>query len=244
VSVEEAGGVSVSQGEIELYVDPCCPFAWIACQWLAEVRRHRAVELGLHLMSLPMLNEHQSISLGYRQLLAHTWAPARVAAIVVKQHGADALTPLYEAMARRIFAGADHYGVIPQDLESVILDALAEAGLPGRLADAAKSDAYDSPLRASHDAALAPIGNGVGTPIIHLGAAAFFGPVMTGVPRGSEALQVFDGLLLLASYPRLLEIKRRLAGSLELGSTGPESSRSGSAGRDAMDVNMASARSA
>jgi hypothetical protein len=55
---------------------------------------------------------------------------------------------------------------------------------------------------------------------------------------------VFDGLLLLASYPRLFEIKRPLAGSLELGSTGPESSRSGSAGRDAMDVNMASARSA
>jgi hypothetical protein len=68
--------------------------------------------------------------------------------------------------------------------------------------------------------------------------------VMTGVPQGSEALQVFDGLLLLASYPRLFEIKRPLAGSLELGSTGPESSRSGSAGRDAMDVNMASARSA
>jgi hypothetical protein len=55
--------VSGSQGGIELYVDPCCPFAWIAYQWLAEVRRHRAVEVGLHLMSLPMLNEHQSISM-------------------------------------------------------------------------------------------------------------------------------------------------------------------------------------
>ena len=41
------------QRKIDLYVDPCCPFAWIAYQWLAEVRRHRAVELALHLMSLP-----------------------------------------------------------------------------------------------------------------------------------------------------------------------------------------------
>jgi hypothetical protein len=40
------------QVRIELYVDPCCPFAWIAYQWLAEVQQHRAVELGLHLMSL------------------------------------------------------------------------------------------------------------------------------------------------------------------------------------------------
>ena len=47
------------QVSIELYVDPCCPFAWIAYQWLAEVQQHRALELGLHLMSLAMLNEHQ-----------------------------------------------------------------------------------------------------------------------------------------------------------------------------------------
>ena len=232
------------QVRIELYVDPCCPFAWIAYQWLAEVQQHRALELGLHLMSLPMLNEHQSISPGYRRLLAHTWGPARVAAAALQQYGPDALAVLYEAMARRIFAGADHYQVIREDLESVILDALSEVELPAQLADAATSDACDSPLRASHDAALAPIGNGVGTPIIHIGAGAFFGPVMTSVPRGSEALQVFDGLLLLASYPRLFEIKRPLAGSLELRSTRPESSRSGSAGLGAVDVNMASARSA
>jgi predicted DsbA family dithiol-disulfide isomerase len=78
--------MSGSQRKIDLYVDPCCPFAWIAYQWLAEVRRHRAVELGLHLMSLPTLNEHQPISRGYRRLLAHTWGPARVAAVAVHQH--------------------------------------------------------------------------------------------------------------------------------------------------------------
>jgi hypothetical protein len=228
---------------IELYVDPCCPFAWIAYQWLAEVQQHRALELGLQLMSLPMLNEHESISPGYRRLLAHTWGPARVATAVVQQQGPDALAPLYEAMAHRIFAGADHYRVIREDLDSVILDALSEVGLPARLADAARGDACDSPLRASHDAALAPMGDGVGTPIIHLSASAFFGPVMTAVPRGSEALQVFDGLLLLASYPRLFEIKRPLAGSLELRSTEPESSRPGSARRGAKDDNIASGRS-
>jgi hypothetical protein len=236
--------VSGSQGGIKLYVDPCCPFAWIAYQWLAEVRRHRAVEFGLHLMSLPMLNEHQSISHGYRRLLAHTWGPARVAAAVVQQHGPDALAPLYEAMARRIFAGADHYQVISEDLELVIVDALAEVGLAGRLADAAATGVHDGSLRASHNAAVAPMGSGVGTPIIHLGTNAFFGPVMTAVPRGSEALQVFDGLRLLAGYPRMFEIKRPLAGSLELESTEPNSSQSGSTGRAAMHVNSADAWSA
>jgi hypothetical protein len=133
-------------------------------------------------MSLPMLNEHQVISLGYRRLLAHTWGPARVAAATVQQHGPDALEPLYEAMARRIFAGADHYRVIREDLDSVIVDAVSEVGLPVGLADAAAIGAYDGSLRVSHNAAMAPMGSGVGTPIIHLGTAAFFGPVMMAVP--------------------------------------------------------------
>ena len=178
-----------------------------------------------------MLNEHESISLDYRRLLAHTWGPARVAAAAVQHLGPDALPPLYEAMARRIFAETDHYRVIREDLESVIVDALSEVGLPDRLADAAATDAYDGALRASHDAAMAPMGRGVGTPIIHLGASAFFGPVMTGVPRGSEALKVFHGLRLLAGYPRLFEIKRPLAGSLELEPAEPEWCRPGSGGR-------------
>ena len=129
-------------------------------------------------------------------------------------------------MARRIFAEADPYRVIRHDLESVILDALFEAGLPARLSDAATSDDYDDSIRASHNVAIAPMGNGVGTPIIHLGAAAFFGPVMTGVPHGSEALRVFDGLCLLAGYPRLFEINVRQAGSLELDPPGTTPSAS------------------
>jgi hypothetical protein len=236
--------VSGTQGGIQLYIDPCCPFAWIAYQWLAEVRRHRAVGLGLHLMSLAMLNEDQSISLGYRRLLAHTWGPARVAAAAVQQNGPDVLAPLYEAMARRIFAGADHYRVIRQGLLSLIVDALAEVELPARLADAAGSGAHDGLLRASNNAAMAPLGGGVGTPIIHLSTAAFFGPVMTAVPRGSEALNVFDGLRLLAGYPRLFEIKRPLAGSLDLGATNPDSSRPASSGRDGLHGEMANTRSA
>jgi hypothetical protein len=147
-------------------------------------------------------------------------------------------------MARRIFAGADHYRVIRQGLLSLIVDALAEVELPARLADAAGSGAHDGLLRASNNAAMAPLGGGVGTPIIHLSTAAFFGPVMTAVPRGSEALNVFDGLRLLAGYPRLFEIKRPLAGSLDLGATNPDSSRPASSGRDGLHGEMANTRSA
>jgi hypothetical protein len=49
-------------------------------------------------------------------------------------------------MARQIYARADHYRVIRQDLESVIVDALSEVGLPARSADAAASDDYDGSI--------------------------------------------------------------------------------------------------
>jgi hypothetical protein len=190
-------------------------------------------------MSLPILNEHQAISPSYRRLLACTWGPARVATAAAQIHGPDVLAPLYEAMARQIFGSPDHYRVIRENLDAVIVDALAQVSLRARLANAAATNAYDDALRASHDAAMAPMGGGVGTPIIHLGTGAFFGPVMTAVPSGPEALRVFEGLCLLASYPRLFEIKRPLAGSLDLTAAEPEwcPPRSGTHGtRTAIDT--------
>jgi 2-hydroxychromene-2-carboxylate isomerase len=127
----------------------------------------------------------------------------RVCVAAEQEHGRDVLARLYTAYGERL-----HLRKVELDDPYLHVTALEAAGLPTALADAAGSDRYDEELRASHSRGMDPVGMDVGTPVIHVEGRAFFGPVLSRIPRGEEAGRVWDGARLLAGFPHFYELKR------------------------------------
>jgi len=192
----------MSSAVADFWFDPACPWAWMTSRWMDEVTKVRDVTVRWHVMSLAVLNEGRDLPADYRKAMDEAWGPVRVIIAAAALHGDEHIKPLYDAIGTRFHPQGR------KDKREVVVEALAEVGLPADLIDAYDSTQWDEQLRASHKEGIDRVGEDVGTPVVAFEGVAFFGPVVTPAPKGEDAGRLWDGCVLVAKTPGFFELKR------------------------------------
>jgi hypothetical protein len=186
----------------EFWFDPSCPWAWITSRWILEVQAQRDIEVKWNIFSLAVLNEGRELKPEYRKRIDKSWGPVRVIAAAKKKNGYEVVLPLYTEIGTLFHPGAKPVA------KETISEALQNQKLDPTLIGFYDTNDFDQDLRDSTKAGLDLVGDDVGTPIISIEGVAFFGPVLTPAPKGSEALKLWDGVVAAASLPGFFELKR------------------------------------
>ncbi|GGF16713.1 mycothiol-dependent nitroreductase Rv2466c family protein [Williamsia phyllosphaerae] len=211
----------MATADINFYFDPVCPFAWMTSKWVRMVQRERDYTVEWRFISLRLLNSHIDYAAHFppEYEAGHTAGLRllRVAASVRDQYGRDGVTALYAALGEKIFDSEP----VPDEAEAherrgttdFVAPILDDLGMGSTHLAALDDDKWDAVIQAETDEALGLTGKDVGTPIIHFRppeGVAFFGPVISRLPRVEEAAELWDHVIGLAQFPGFAELKRSL----------------------------------
>jgi len=199
--------------DLDFFFDPVCPWAWLTSRWVVEVASQRPLEVDWKFICLKIVNEDKSYEKdfpeGYtrgheigRELL-------RVAAAIRETEGNEGVGRYYTELGTRYHNQRRRKELLPDDAIPGWLE--REMGIDPGIAKAAFDHGHDAILREETEQALTRAGRDLGTPILTLeppNGPSFFGPVISRVPRGKEALDVWEGITAAARLPYFWELKR------------------------------------
>ncbi|MBG0738020.1 hypothetical protein IV500_01025 [Paeniglutamicibacter antarcticus] len=225
--------------DIRFYFDPVCPFAWMTSKWVRMVARQRDYQVEWRFISLRLINADVDYDArfpeGYDAGHTAGLRLLRVAAAVRADHGPDAVGAFYEQLGARVFDSAPDPGLDTPELDhrgtpDFVGPALTDANLDPSYASALEDSSWDAVIRAEGEEALALTGRDVGTPILHFeppAGIAFFGPVISRLPREEDAAALWDHVVGLARFPGFAEMKRSLREQPQLRSFGVREDEAG-----------------
>ncbi|MGZ8177756.1 mycothiol-dependent nitroreductase Rv2466c family protein [Williamsia sp. SKLECPSW1] len=225
--------MSQTQTDLDFYFDPVCPFAWMTSKWVRIVARQRDYTVGWRFISLRQLNAHIDYDSHFppEYEAQHTAGLKllRVASSIRDREGDEAVGRFYEALGTAIFDDApapdDAAGQARRGTADFVAPILADLGLASDHVEALDDTARDDVIQDETDRALSLTGKDVGTPILHFTpptGVAFFGPVISRLPDDADALELWDHVIGLASFPGFAEMKRSLRERPQLRAFGVE----------------------
>jgi hypothetical protein len=198
--------------DVEVFVDPSCPWAWITSRWVREVAPSRDLAVYWRSYCLEIRDDYgvaPTVPEEFRQraldghALSHRML--RIFEAARAEAGEGAVDQLYAEWGSRFFLPPRH-----QDGE-LLAACIAGANLDAALIEAADDEKWDTPIRDAMEVAYAFGGPKTQTPTIVVRddpPHGFKGPVMAPAPRGDAALQLWDAIQVLSGHEGFFEITR------------------------------------
>lgn len=201
--------------DLDFFFDPVCPWAYITSRWVCEVQQIRDYDVNWRFISLAVINEARTsewYTPSYRAGHVVGLNALRVADAVRLHHDNAAVGRLYTVLGDAIHRDRRR-GELRDDVLGTLTWALAEADCDSSLASAAFDESHDAYIRADSALAFERTGGDVGTPILTFhpstdNEASYFGPVISEIPRGDRAVQLWDAIEVLATTSGVAELKR------------------------------------
>ena len=203
--------------DLQFYFDPVCPWAYITSRWVTEVRAQRGYDVSWKFISLFMINDERGYGEANKAWRDGHFAglqALRVASATRAAAGNDAVDAVYTALGKAIHADKRR----PEQtggMQNLLRSVLGEAGLNADWAASADDELHDEVIRHETKFALESTGKDVGTPILIFNPgtseqASFFGPVISKIPRGADAVRLWDAVYTIATTSGMAELKRSL----------------------------------
>ena len=214
--------------EVEMFVDPSCPWAWITSRWLVEVAPERDLSLTWRSYCLEIRDDYgvaAAVPEEYREraLAGHALSHRmlRVFEAARADAGESAVDALYAEWGRRYLGAGRSADDGPDGRrgdgareggDSLLAACLAASGLSAELLAAANDEKWDAPIVDAMEIAYEFGGPKTQTPTIVVrstsGPYGFKGPVMAPAPHGDAALRLWDAITVIAQEPGFFEITR------------------------------------
>ena len=198
--------------DVEVFVDPSCPWAWITARWLREVAPQRdlsvtwrsyCLEIRDDYGAAPTVPEDRREAVIAAHAISHRML--RIFEAARARSGEEAVDALYSEWGGRFFARGG-----PRDA-ALLAGCVAACGLDSDLVEAADDEKWDAPILEAMEVAYAYGGPKTQTPTIVVGGDpphGFKGPVMAPAPTGEAAVRLWDAIEVISREAGFFEITR------------------------------------
>jgi hypothetical protein len=188
--------------DVDLYLDPVCPFSWVASRWLLDAGRKTDTPVTLRQMNLAVLNDGKDLDERQKRVMERSRRLGRLFAAAVNKHGQDAFARLYDALGTRIQMREDELTT------DEVRELLAKCRFEESLCEALDDRSFDDEVKRTHQASQEVVGGSAGSPIIVVDGRGFHGPVLTRIPGREDGVRLLDAILTAAKTPEFATLQR------------------------------------